>query len=356
MNLWQHTEQVNNMDNDFSEKYIAFLLHNLPAAKPAAGRSEVVCKCKYCADSRDPRHGHMYISIPSTESDPSFHYCQKCHTGGIVDSRKLIEWGIYDPEIASVLGTINKAAAAMGKTVGYDRVVYDFMNYAYDRESAQLKAKYINDRLSLNLTIDEMLQEKVVFNLGEALYTNRINTYTRHANIIKQISDNFVGFLSFDNNFVNFRKCTNNPVYQSIDKRYINYNIHDKKDNTEKFYVMPGMHDLSIPTRIPVHVAEGPFDILSIKYNLRKKANGIYAAISGSAYKGLLIHLINTLKMYYIEVHVYPDNDEHGDDHVMNDIKTFLKPYMIPMYVHRNIYPGQKDFGVSLDKIKEVII
>lgn len=342
---------------DFTEKYISFLLRNLPAAKVASGRTEVVCKCQYCPDSRDPRHGHMYISIPKTESDPSFHYCQKCHTGGIVDSRRLIEWGIYDQEIASTLGTINKAAKVLGKTIGYDRVVYNFSNNVWDHALAGWKVDYINWRLGTKFTLKDLLDEKIVFNLGEVLSYNNISEKTRHPNIITQINDNFVGFLSFDNNFINFRRvCDEGIVYHTIDKRYINYNIHNKKDNTEKFYVSPSQQNLALPIRIPIHIAEGPFDILSIKYNLRNCSNGVYAAISGSAYKGLLIHIINTLKMYYIEVHIYPDNDASGDDYFMYDIKEFLKPYGAPLFIHRNTSPGEKDFGVPSNRIKESII
>jgi hypothetical protein len=200
------------------------------------------------------------------------------------------------------------------------------------------------------------MNDKVIFNIGEALSHNNIQELTRHPNIIQQLNEHFVGFLSFDNNFVNLRRtCDENIVYKNIDKRYINYNIHNKRDNTEKFYVTPYQFDASLPERVNVHIAEGPFDILSIKYNLRK-SSGIYTAMTGSAYKGLIKQLISVNKMFYIELHVYPDNDRSGRDEVIMDLIEFVRPYMIPVYVHRNIFPGEKDFGVPLNKIHESII
>ena len=151
--------------------------------------------------------------------------------------------------------------------------------------------------------------------------------YTRHPNIVNQLNQYFVGFLSLDNNFVNLRRmCNEGIVYNGIDKRYINYNIHGKKDNTEKMYILHSNVDLTSPKRIQIHIAEGPFDILSIKHNLRlNESNSIYAAIMGS--KDMINELIN-----------------------------IVDPFNATLYEHRNLYPGEKDFGVPLSRINETII
>lgn len=342
---------------EFADHYRQFLKRNLSAAKDAAGNTEIVCRCKYCPDSRNPTHGHMYISIPENSEDISVFYCQKCHTSGIVSNKTLIEWGIYDPEIAIEISNINASAEKHGKMKGYDRKVYNLINRVLNFDLAEKKLSYINKRLGTNLTIKEAMEDKVIFNLEDVLIYNRVEKLTRNQNIIKQLNQYFVGTLSLDNNFVNLRRlCSEGVVYQGIDKRYINYNIHGKKDNTEKSYVIPYYGNLSLPRRLKIHIAEGPFDILSIKHNLRKETeSSIYVAITGSAYKGLLMYLMNSLKLYYIEVHLYPDNDDSGNNYVVMDLVNFLKPYGIPVYVHRNVKPGEKDFGVCLNKIQEVI-
>ena len=79
----------------------------------------------------------------------------------------------------------------------------------------------------------------------------------------------------------------------------------------------------------------------------------IYSAVGGSGYKGLINFFIHLLKIPNLEIHVYPDNDQSR--YTMIDISTFLKPFNYPFYIHRNISPGEKDFGVSSGRIIEVI-
>lgn len=340
----------------FSEDYKNFLLQSIPTAR-IAGSGEILCRCQECPDSRDYRNAHMYISIPKDENSISYFYCHKCHCSGVVTHRTLIKWGIYNDAIAGELIRHNIIAFKNPLNKKYDtRIVYKLRNSRITVDDiSYAKLSYVNDRLGLSLNFREALSKKLVLNINDVLGENGISEYTRHGTIITQLNDHYLGFISLDNAFINLRKFDNAEVYKSIDRRYINYNIFDKQDNTERFYTMPNVIDLSLPRRIQIHIAEGPFDVLSVYYNLRRDDNCIYTAVSGSGYKGLLKHFINVMKLPYLEVHIYPDNDKYGDRHVMEDIAGFLKPVGIPLYVHRNLYPGEKDFGVRLDHIKESI-
>lgn len=347
------TEQNN---STFSSKFIEYIKYIIPGAKEASGGTEIVCHCKYCPDSKDPNHGHMYIKVPQNSSDPILFYCFKCHTSGIVDSRTLIEWGIYDPIIGVELDKINKVAIQNRKYCGYNRDRFPFFNHVDNLKLAEMKLKYINDRLGLNLSLKECLSQKIIFNLKEVIDFNKVELYTRHPSIVDQLTENFIGFLSLDNNFVNMRRlCDEGVVYKSIDRRYINYNIHDKKDNTEKMYILPTIINLTKPQKVDIHIAEGPFDILSIKYNLRPTSQGIFAAVTGSGYKGLLVHLINLFQIFYFDLHIYPDNDKFGDRNMISELYNIVKPYGAVLYEHRNTFPGEKDFGVSMTRIAEHI-
>ena len=57
-----------------------------------------------------------------------------------------------------------------------------------------------------------------------------------------------------------------------------------------------------------------------------------------------------------VELHLYPDNDKYGSNNVMQHINDTLSIFNFPFYVHRNIMEGEKDFGVSKNKIKESIV
>ena len=110
----------------------------------------------------------------------------------------------------------------------------------------------------------------------------------------------FLGFISIDNAFLNMRRlCDSGKVYESIDKRYINYKIFDKFDTSERFYTIPTAIDTLCPNRIKIHIAEGPFDILSILYNLNNGIlkNNIYGACTGSGYMGLLRFILLNMKI-----------------------------------------------------------
>lgn len=340
----------------FGSQFVDYIKAMISGAHEASGGKEIVCRCRYCPDSTDPNHGHMYISVPQEADDPILFHCFKCQTSGVLDSRTLMDWGIYDPIIGVNADKIISKASRSKKFVGYNREWYPFINYVQDKQLADQKLAYINNRLGTNLTEADCMRQKIILNLREALDRNRIQQYTRHPNIVQQLNDNFVGFLSLDNNFVNMRRlCREGVVYDSIDKRYINYNIHGKKDNTEKMYVMPTVLDLTIPRKVNIHVAEGPFDILSIRYNLRQNESdfSIFAAVTGSGYRGLVMHLINTFKIFYFDLHVYPDNDKFGDTRMVEELNYLISPYGATLYEHRNIYPGEKDFGVSLSNIDE---
>ena len=150
--------------------------------------------------------------------------------------------------------------------------------------------------------------------------------------------------------------CADNIVHESIDKRYVNYLLFNKQNTQSRFYVIPTVVDLSVSTRVKIHIAEGPFDILSIYENLRRREPGIYIAIRGSNYYGTVLNFIYKYSLPYVEVHIYPDNDNIGANNKMEFIKRKLNSIDIPVIIHRNIYGGEKDFGVPISRIKEAIL
>ena len=86
-----------------AEDYNNFLLSNIkPFARRVSGGREINCRCFYCSDSKNQNKGHFYISCLSDNSNaPSLYNCVKCHSKGIVTHSKLLEWGLFDPEISS---------------------------------------------------------------------------------------------------------------------------------------------------------------------------------------------------------------------------------------------------------------
>ena len=271
--------------------------------------------------------------------------------------KKLIEWDIYDDNVAVELINHNKNCDSNSMRKYMDRTHYVMRCISTtENDISAIKMKYINDRLGTNLNYKDFRDLKIILNLKDLLRDNNITDFTRHRNIVDQLDINFLGFLSIDNAFLNMRRlCDEGLVYESIDNRYINYKIFDKFDTSERFYTIPTAIDVLNPNRIKVHIAEGPFDILSIYKNVRKQEPGIYTCIGGSNYKGIAMYFLENYKLPLAELHFYPDNDKYGSTQKITNIAKYFFPMNVPVYLHRNIYPGEKDFGVHPTKINEAI-
>lgn len=343
-----------------SKQYLNFLLHTIKTAKPASGGTVVNCRCFYCPDSKNPNSAHMYISIPQTDYEPSLYYCHKCHAAGVVTYKTLIDWDAYDENIAMDLINHNKKCLKGGRLSKYLNKSHKAIQVPKANNDIinMIKLNYINNRIGTNLTFDDLYNLKIVLSLNDLLNINNIQSLTRDPNIIEQLDINFLGFLSIDNAFLNMRRvCDEGLLIKSIDKRYINYKIfNDIYDTSERFYTIPTLLNLNNPERIKIHIAEGPFDILSIYKNLRREEPGIYTSIAGSNYKGLALYFLERFKLPYVEIHFYPDNDKQGSKHVLDEVARYIKPLRIPIYIHRNMYPGEKDFGVPVNRIVEKIM
>lgn len=323
-----------------------------PFCRPA-GANHVVCRCFYCLDSKTRTHGHFYISIPPENSnDPSLFYCQKCHASGIVTSQKLLEWGIFESSIAINLTQRNAYVLSLPENRKYkDSDIYRISNTTISQDKlSEYKLNYINGRIGTNLSMQECIDNKIVINLNDLINENHLQ-YTRDQRIVNSLDSDFVGFLSYDNAFLNMRNLQiHDNLHPSINKRYINYHVFNKYDNTNRVYVIPNWLNLTDPNPIELHMAEGPFDILSIKYNLVKNPyNKIFAAILGSGYKGLVRFILTQLKTPNLVIHLYADADISRD--TILDLAEFIEPFRIPIYLHRNIYEGEKDYGVPMNRI-----
>lgn len=341
------------------ERYKNFLLSNIPGSKPASGGSVINARCRECPDSSNLSSKHFYISIPKKADEPSLYYCHKCHCSGIVTHKKLISWGLYDKEICLELLNYNESLKYNPSTSKYfNNQIYKIYNTQTTiDESSYRKINYINERIGTNLSFDDLKNLKIVVNLLDLIKENRISKLSRDYNIISDLDKFFVGFLSIDNAFLNMRRTVGDGVvYSSIDKRYINYKIFDKFETSQRFYTIPTSIDLSKRQRIKIHIAEGPFDILSIYLNLRNQEEGIYSSVAGSNYVNNIMYFLLDLQLPYVEFHFYPDNDKYGSMKNMNYIISRIPDKSIPVYIHKNDYYGEKDFGVSVERIKESVM
>lgn len=341
------------MKNNSSEAFetLKIYMKDNHNAKIVSGGREILKRCHICGDSRDPTDAHMYIGF---KDGAILYNCFKCNEKGIVDGKFMRDLGCYDPSIITLCQEQKSNSSNPTRTQSGNLRYVNIKTLQFpmsNNEFAQKKLDHINRRLGLKFDYSDLVANKIVLNLKEFLLFNGIDRFTRNEELMDLLDKFFIGFLSCDNRYVILRRLVPEgklPPY--IDTRYVNYNIFNS--NGSKFFIIPTMVDVLRP--ISIHIAEGTFDILSIYHNLHKfngYSNAIYAAVCGKNYMSLIEYFIMTYGFISFELHIYPDIDV--DDNEMMRISNNLKHFNIEVFIHRNRYPGEKDYGVSMDRIND---
>lgn len=342
----------------------------MPRAHLASNGREVVFRCPFCGDSqKDLRDAHFYVGLQTqydtdTYQSPPKYHCFLCERGGILTGETLLEIVNYDIEAEELVYELNILANNYRKTSKNTNKYFIKQNYTTigcveNTILDNTKLEYLNNRLGLSLTINQALKDKVVFDIQYFLYYNGVNKFNLSIEEMHALSENFIGFLSLDNSFITMRNFTGKQLkYPALKKRYIKYPIINEENDImlTRYYCAPSIVNTLSIEPINIHVAEGPFDILSILYNLRgnNREDNIYIAAGGKAYFNAVYTIINKMKLSpNIVIHVYPDNNVNNDQ--VKFMSRKIASLDIPIYVHRNIKNGEQDFGVRKSRINENI-
>lgn len=329
--------------------------------KIASGGKEITKKCHFCGDSMDPKSRHLYIGIQKNTGLLTYQ-CFKCHAQGLVDGKFIRQLSMGDDVSGLCLAVNNYNKEIYSKP--QNRILRDIESITIRnpnfsiRESQEsiLKMKKFNKRLGVNLSPQDFANLKIVVNLKDFLYFNNISTYTRNQEVIDYLDMYFLGFSSIDNSYITLRRMIDEgKLPEFIDRRYINYNIFGKQDNSFRHYVLPGSVNVLDPRPIKIYITEGIFDSQSLYFNVvEDKSQCIFSAVCGSSYINIARFFIENYGFINCEFHICPDADISNEK--MYWISEQLKAFNMPIYIHRNLFPGEKDFGVSIDRIKEGII
>lgn len=345
------------MYNLIGENFINAIRSIIPDAKIASGGKELVIRCAFCGDSNNPRHAHFYISVPQTQDELSFYHCKRCPAHGIVDDDLLRKIGCSDSNFLIDIVKHNSEVLSLPKYKSLKKINIYPLKWNLIRKDPmnQEKLNYINNRIGANFSYANLISLKIFLNLYDIIEANDLEL-TRHQSICNDLDRYFIGFISYDNSYCGLRKITDKQLYQSINKRYINYNLINKVDDNKNFYVIPSEVDALNPQPVKIHIAEGQFDILSIYYNLNKcnSKQNIYIACGGKSYTQALEFILKETGLINYEIHYYPDKDVSDTDFNYNIIS---KINMLPcnIYIHRNAMNGEKDFGVPMNRIKDYV-
>ena len=346
------------MYSNYGEGFIEMIRRIQPTAKVASGGREIVLRCRYCGDSDDIRKAHMYVKVPQSPDDISLYECKKCKTSGIVNNDFLQMYDCNDPEIFMTISKqVNDHMHSSKYTAIRIQKRYNLDNtLVRDIEKIQTKIDYINTRLGVSLSIEDWLQLKVCFNLDNLLLKNRLEA-SREPYVVSMLRDHFVGFISYDNTCVIERKYDDLELPDFINRKYIVYKLFPNMDHGKSYYTIPTQIDLLNPLPVDIHIAEGVFDILGIYLNLNKCSNkqNIYISANGKSYLQALKFILTDLGIINFNIHLYPDmdvSDREFNKLVLKKIKGLISP-TCKVYIHRNTYPGEKDYGVPMERIHD---
>lgn len=341
------------MNNDIKYEVIDLLKQRGTYSVSASGIQHYT-RCPFCGDSTNPNHAHLSIKINVDTDDPMVFRCLKCNVSGLVSDTLFEELGILmSNDSLKELKAYTRKSMRLAKLVNMDCEKIIVPLHTQSRLS-DMKLQYLNDRLGLNFDYPQAQEHKIILDVYEFMKANDIldpnrKVFLQSDWMINLLNENYIGFLSANNNCITFRDVTGTGKW-----RYYKAVINEKNVNMDSFYTFPGRFDLMYTDRVDVHIAEGIFDILSIKNNLIKDTdkNFYYASCgfgSVSIMKYILHHAMNT----GVHLHIYSDNDKRDLDHIRYLKNKDYTEWMDQIYIHRNLYPYEKDYGIPLSRIQD---
>lgn len=310
---------------------------------------QLVTRCFICGDSKKNQNKkRLGIKVDVTNpSEPVLYHCFNCNAAGLFTPEMLTQLGIENRELSTSLRKLNNTALhdTGSKVNRYKNTREIDIQYPklYKNDRTLSKIRYLYDRVG-KIPIEEFSQLKIVVNLDDFLRVNGIPPTNRFTDII---STNYIGFLSVNNEFIIFRDITGKQKM-----RYIKYNIFDVKDNSNSFYAMKTSVD-AIGTE-PIHlcIAEGIFDIISVRYNILHGdiKNHILMASCNSSFTNPLKYFIRKgLVGSNIFIDCYQDNDTKLN---FKKIKSEFTPFICDSRNFKVYYNTlHKDFGYPESEI-----
>lgn len=327
------------------------LLLSLPVYNDTSYYNNMIgVRCPFCGDSKKSlTKTHLNVRLTDEEFSVPVYRCNRCGASGRVDSYFLDLLGLYNSDFEYENKINNKNAALIVGNKGFkqNKIKPIKLLPPLNNESTRIKKEYIENRLGIKLTVEDIKRYKIIFNLYDFLEYNKIKTLTRKEYITDGLDNQYVGFLTCNNEFINFRNIGNIDEYY---KRYINYNIFGIQDNTKRFYILS--NNINIMKKCKIIIAEGVFDILGIYnhiYNKETKDNVLFCAVQGMGYNNI-IKYINKLGIIFANYEIYSDAEVELKKYIKLKDELGFRVENSKFTICYNLL--SKDCGVTKDKIK----
>lgn len=336
------------------------LQHYLESLYPAV-RGEAPqfkTRCIFCGDSKkDPNKMRLGIKVDATNpEEPVLYHCFNgdCGRAGVLTNR-MLKAIAGAQQIKVSVDSINKSVMKTSGNTKLNRykntrVINVKLPGLYPKDMD--KARYLFNRIGKVIDPVEFNGLKIVWSLNDFIEMNNLKSTSQY---LWMLDKDYIGFLSVNNDFIVFRDIT-----EKHKMRYVKYNVFGFYDNSGSFYSIPAKADLLSMDDIYIIISEGPFDILSILYNVEgnDRTNKIYLSSNdGEFYTPLLHYFEKGFVGSNIYIDAYKDNDSDIEGYV--ELRKQLKTYTTDISnirIYYNGYEDEKDFGVPKNKIQREIL
>lgn len=347
------------INEEIKQEFIDFLTNRDVFFKPVHD-GWYKTRCPYCGDTEKTlRDGHFYIKINLYDNYAMGFNCFKCGETGVINEETIELMG-GDDNLKQDIKILNKKSKRINKkqVISQEKLLYFDFKYSFpDRNKLyqERKLQYIEDRLGIQLSDNDILDFKIITSLSDFLVLNDINWYPFERTILNKIESKYVGFLSNGNSHIIFRDVTDTEKFFTI-----KYPIKKECMANKIFYSVRGGIDIFTKDDIIINMAEGVMDIMGVvKHFNQNKQNTINISVTGKYYDVMINRLIQMgLIGSNITINIYSDNDEmfnHNKNYYSTTIDCYRKTLskFKPLYNKINIYYNikAKDFGYPKEKI-----
>lgn len=349
------SKQDKKMLNEASLVYLRDALLSLPRAKRSISGSEISFRCPFCGDSKsDPYATSFSVNVdPESEKFGQYQcFRANCQTHGIINSEfmYMIGFNNYEAEkdISKFIGGKSIKVDGVYKT-RHKNELCNVIN-TYD-EVSEVKRKYINKRLGLNLSYEDLYRFKINLDLLDLLKINDIDIPNKSMQYYRNLSDYGISFISAYNDYAIIRDISKSG---KLKKRYTNISIFGSDKSISKAYCIPTEFDLMCPEPTVINISEGAFDILGVYHHIKidkKYNNKLYLAACGSGIVNTLFSYIQEYGIINCKINIFADSDVSIDK--FNKVKK-LEPYLMKYDVNVFYNTMSKDFGVPKNQIKYI--
>lgn len=343
------------MDGTAIKEQLIAQLQTLPVCKSSSNRRNWVVRCPYCGDSKHSNHGHFSILIDVNSDTPILYRCFKCNESGLFTPQQAEDLGLgYDKNLTKSLDLYNRTASS--RSYFQDKVKNFYVPQFEESAENLRKLDYINRRLGIQMQLTDCATFKIILSFKEFLKANHIplkqsadDPSMLKYGTVNELDAKYVGFLSANNNKIIFRDITDSGFFG----RYYKITLDLMNRSPNSFYSFLSQFNLLYTEPIEIHIAEGAFDIMGVYFNLPHEysQNSLYFGNGGYGFGTILKYLIYTGVTTDVNLHIYSDADKTDADHLRLLSKPLYQTWIDHVYVHRNAFSGEKDFGVPKSRI-----